>query len=76
MQEIMKIEIAFFHPVGNPNICMLDNFFYALNTPTNRYLYRLVVEIFLKLSTKTTEVHLDDFSSLCYQHSFQNFWHS
>ena len=27
--KAIEIEIAFFHPVGNPNVCMLDHFFYA-----------------------------------------------
>ena len=53
--KTIEIEITFFRPLGNPNGRTLDYFFYASyirhNVP-----YKL--EIFLKLSTKTVQVHL------------------
>ena len=64
--KAIEIETAFFHSLGNPKALTLSYFFYAshirLNIP-----YRLIpisvimhelVEIFLKLSMKTVQVHL------------------
>ena len=62
-QKAIEIEIAFFHSLGNPKGRTLDHFFYAShirhNFPykTDDYIDELV-EIFLKLSLKTVQVHL------------------
>ena len=64
-QKAIKTEIAFFHPLGNSKGRTLDHLFYAshftyppqLLLQTDTYIDELV-EIFLKLSTKTVQVHL------------------
>ena len=61
--KAIKIEIAFLAPLGYPNGRTLHYFFYASyirhNLPykLDTYISELL-EIFLKLSTKTIEVHL------------------
>ena len=62
-QKAIEIETAFFHSLGNSKGRTLDHFFYASHIRHN-YINQLV-EIFLKLSTKTVLVHLiifDDFT--------------
>ena len=58
-QKGIEVEIAFFHPRGNPKGRTLDHFFYASHIRHN-FLYKLIdtyinksVEMFLTLSTKT-----------------------
>ena len=56
-KNAIEIEIAFFRSVGNPKGRTLDHFFYAshiaiASLQTDTYINELV-EIFLKLSTKT-----------------------
>ena len=65
-QKAIEIETAFFHSLGNPKGRTLDHFFYAShihhNFPTKMmptYIYiDELVEIFLKLSMKTVQVHV------------------
>ena len=65
-QKAIEIETAFFHPLGNPKGRTLDHFFYASHICHN-FPYKLneLVELFLKLSTKTVNLsafnYLDDF---------------
>ena len=63
----MEIEIAFFfHSLGNPKGLTLDHFFYASHTRHN-FPYNTdtnideLVDIFLELSMKTVQVHLESF---------------
>ena len=59
----MKIEIAFFHSLGNSKGRTLDHFLYASHIRHNfpiqsdTYIDELV-KIFMKLSIKTVQVHL------------------
>ena len=63
MLKAIEIEITFFHSLGNPKGRTLDYFFYASHI-RHDFTYKLVtyidelVEIFLKLSVKTVQVHL------------------
>ena len=61
-QKAIEIETAFFHSLGNPQGHTLDHFFYAShilhNFPLNLIPIDELVEIFLKLSMKTVQVHL------------------
>ena len=50
-EKAIEIETAFFHSLGNPKSRTLDHFFYS-SLQTDTYIDELV-EIFLKLSTKT-----------------------
>ena len=50
------MEAACFHSLGNPKGRTLDNFFYASLDE--------LVEIFLKLSMKTVQVHLINWTTL------------
>ena len=62
-QKAIEIGIAFFHSLGNHNGQTLDYFFYASHIRHNLP-YKMIpismslVEIFLKLSTKTGQMHL------------------
>ena len=63
-QKAIEIEIAFFHSLGNPKCRTLDHFFCVSHIRHN-VPYKLIpismsqsVEIFLKLSMKTVQVHL------------------
>ena len=62
-QKAIEIETAFFHSLANPKERTLDHFFYASHIRHN-FSYKLIpiidelVEIFLKLSMKTVQVHL------------------
>ena len=40
-QNVIEIEIAFFHPLGNPEGRTLDHFFYASHIRHN-FLYKLI----------------------------------
>ena len=64
MQKAIEIETPFFHSFGNPKGHTLDHFFYTSHIRHN-FPYKLIpkyinelVEIFLKLSMKTVQVHL------------------
>ena len=53
-QKAVEIETAFFHPLGNSKGRTLDHFFYDSHIRRNFPTYiNELVEIFLKLSTKT-----------------------
>ena len=61
-QKAIEIEIASFHSLGNPKGRTIDHFFYASHIRHN-FTYKLIpiselLEIFLKLSMKTVQVHL------------------
>ena len=61
-QISIEIETAFFHSLGNLKGRTLDHFFYASHIRHN-FPHKLIpidelVEIFLKLSMKTVQVHL------------------
>ena len=62
-QRAIEIEFAFFHSLENPKGYTLDHFFHASHIGHN-FPYKLIpismrfVEIFLKLSVKTVQVHL------------------
>ena len=69
-QKAIEIEIAFFHSLGNPKGRILDNFFYASHIRHNLDTYiDELVEIFLKLSMKTVQVHLIIWTTLGYGRS-------
>ena len=55
-QKAIEIETAFFHSLGNPKGRTLDHFF--VTSPQNDIYIDELVEIFLKLSMKTVQVHL------------------
>ena len=57
-QKAIEIEIAFFHFLANPKDHTLDHFFYAPHIHHNFPYIDELVEIFLKLSLKTVQVHL------------------
>ena len=73
----MEIEIAFFHSRGKPKGRTLDHFFYVSHIRHN-FPYKLipismsVVEIFLKLSTKTVQVHLIILTTLEWTKGWKN----
>ena len=75
MLKAIAIKIAFFHSLGNPKGRTLDYFFYVShirhNFPykTATYLDELL-KIFLKLSTKTIQMHL--IIRTTSEHSLQN----
>ena len=69
------MEITFFLFLGNPKGRTLDHFFYAPHIRHN-FPHKLIpvsmsyLKIFLKLSTKTVQVHLTTGATL--EHSLQN----
>ena len=76
-QKAIEIEIAFFNSLGNPKSHTLDHFFYAShichNFPlqTDTYIDELI-EIFLKLSMKTVQVHVIIWTTLVELHVDSN----
>ena len=65
-QKAIEIEIAFFHSLGNPKGRTLDHFFYASHIRHNFPDIDELVEIFMKLSMKTVQVHLRRFPYLLF----------